>query len=85
MLLAHFKLDSELWIDGSNLGASMSCIYNKVKGWYESVAKIMHLRWKGKTNQKQYKFNQQIYVGYYSWIAKSVHINLIEELHMYAN
>jgi len=26
--------------------------------------------------------DQQIYVGYYSWKAKSVHINLIEELHM---
>jgi len=30
----------------------------------------MHLRWKGKANQKQYMCNQQTYVGYYSWIAK---------------
>ena len=50
--------------------------------WECGQDKIMHLRWKGKANQKQYKCNQQIYVGYYSWIAKSVHINLIEELHI---
>jgi len=31
---------------------------------------------KGKSNQKPYIYNQQIYVGYYSWIAKWVHINL---------
>jgi len=31
---------------------------------------IMHLRLKAKANQKPYICNQQIYVGYYSWIAK---------------